>query len=84
MFRYIEELRYKMGFKAGPLSYCSWEGKLRKGIKSQQNLENLSKNEHFAEIFENLHEYIDKNLSKEEQNKGEKLNLYTKQRDLHF
>ena len=24
MFRYIEELRYKMGFKAGPLSYCSW------------------------------------------------------------
>ena len=32
MFRYMEELRYKMGFKALPLSYCSWEGKIRKGV----------------------------------------------------
>jgi hypothetical protein len=34
MFRYMEELRYKVGFKAAPLSYCTWEGRLRKGIKS--------------------------------------------------
>lgn len=34
MFRYMEELRYKMGFKAGPISYCSWEGKLRKGVQN--------------------------------------------------
>lgn len=41
MFKYMEELRYKMGFKALISSYCSWDGKLRKGITNGQTLEKL-------------------------------------------
>ena len=48
MFKYMEELRYKMGYKAAPLSYCSWQGKLRKGIKCQATLEAISKQENFG------------------------------------
>jgi hypothetical protein len=32
MFKYMEELRYKMGFKTGPISYCDWSGRIRKGM----------------------------------------------------
>jgi hypothetical protein len=32
LFHYFEELRYKMGFKVVPISYCSWGGRSRKGI----------------------------------------------------
>jgi hypothetical protein len=34
LFKYMEELRYKMGFKVVPISYCSWSGRSRKGISN--------------------------------------------------
>jgi hypothetical protein len=43
LFQYMEELRYKMGFKVVPISYCSWNGKLRKGINNFQKIIDISK-----------------------------------------
>lgn len=34
LYNYMDELRYKMGFKVVPISYCSWGGKVRKGINN--------------------------------------------------
>lgn len=68
MFHYMEELRYKMGYKAGPISYCSWQGKLRKGVKSLSELQTIAEREDFAEIFEHFEDYIETKLPKERQN----------------
>ena len=43
LFQYMEELRYKMGFKVAPISYCSWDGKLRKGINNFPKIIEMSK-----------------------------------------
>jgi hypothetical protein len=34
MFNYLEQLRYKMGFKLIPVSYYSWSGRCRRGINN--------------------------------------------------
>ncbi len=44
MYEYLEAIRYKMGFKLIPYSYCSWHGKYRLGIKEKEKI---------FEIFEN-------------------------------
>ncbi len=43
LFRYMEELRYKMGFKVVPISYCTWQGNNRRGISNFQTILDLSK-----------------------------------------
>jgi hypothetical protein len=37
----------KMGFKVAPISYCSWNGRLRKGINNITTIHELSKQENF-------------------------------------
>ena len=68
LFKYMEELRYKMGFKVVPISYCSWDGKARKGINNFQKIIDLSKREDSANVFNHIHAYIDNELPKAEQN----------------
>jgi hypothetical protein len=48
LYQYMDELRYKMGYKVVPISYCSWEGKLRKGINNFNKIIDISKMENFA------------------------------------
>lgn len=57
-----------MGFKVAPISYCSWKGRLRKGINNITTIHDLSKRENFKEIFDHLDQYIDTNIKQEEQN----------------
>jgi len=68
MFRYLEELRYKMGYKSIPVSYCSLEGKLRKGLSDSSRIEKLTALQQFDKIFDNMNEYINTNIQKKEQN----------------
>lgn len=68
----MEELRYKMGFKVAPISYCSWDGKLRKGINNFPKIIEMSKSEDFSSIFNHLDEYIDQQIPEIEQNNAKK------------
>ena len=64
----MEELRYKMGFKAAPISYCDWSGKIRKGINNFQSIQELIKRYDFSDIFNNLNEFISTHIDKKDQN----------------
>ena len=57
-----------MGFKALPLSYCSWGAKLTKGIMSFPHILELSKKNNFGEILDNINDYIDHNIAPQDQN----------------
>lgn len=69
MYEYLEAIRYKMGFKLMPYSYCSWSGLNRLGIRDKETIFKIfeNKNEYYK-IFANLQEYIEKNLKQEEIN----------------
>lgn len=54
----MEELRYKMGFKVVPISYCSWEGKSRRGINNSKKVSELFDRPDSAEIFNNIEAFI--------------------------
>lgn len=68
LFKYMEELRYKMGFKVSPISYCDWNGRLRKGINDFPHIQEMIKREDFADIFNNIEHYINSNIKPENQN----------------
>jgi hypothetical protein len=38
MYEYLEAMRYKMGFKLMPYSYCGWEGGNRLGIRNKEKI----------------------------------------------
>lgn len=57
-----------MGFKVAPISYCSWNGRLRKGINNITTIHELSKQENFKQIFDNLDKHIDLYIPTEDHN----------------
>ena len=57
-----------MGFKVAPISYCSWNGRLRKGINNITTIHELSKREDFKQIFDNLDKHIDLHIPPEDHN----------------
>lgn len=63
-----------MGFKVAPISYCSWNGRLRKGINNITTIHDLSKRENFKQIFDNLDKHIELYIPQEDHNNA--LNYY--------
>ncbi len=63
MYEYLEAMRYKMGFKLMPYSYCSWTGEKRLGIRDKETIFKIFENKaEYYKIFANLQEYIETNL----------------------
>lgn len=59
MFKYLEEVRYKMGFKILPYSYTNlFSGQTRTGIKNIEQVYELLQREDYAKIFTNSEKYI--------------------------
>ena len=60
-----------MGFKALPLSYCSWGGRLTKGMLSFPSIMELSRKNNFGEILDNINDYINHNIPPQAQNNAD-------------
>jgi len=59
MYKYLEEVRYKMGFKILPYSYSNLFSKeTRTGIKNIEQVYELVDREDYAKIFMDSENYI--------------------------
>ena len=53
-YSYMEELRYKVGMKILPVSYCSWNGTNRRGWNNFEELLKTAYSEDFPGVFANF------------------------------
>lgn len=69
IYRYLEQLRYKMGFKVLPYSYSNLlSGESRRGVRYVEKVYELLGKDNYADIFMNSEKYIAQHLAPEERN----------------
>ena len=45
LFKYLDELKYKLGYCIANFSYCSWEGQSRLGVSSAESIRKMEYDE---------------------------------------
>ena len=74
MYNYMEEMRYKMGFKMLPYSYSNlFSHETRTGVREVERVMELVRMKNFPYILMNSEQFIQEKLAENEKNQSKKM-----------